>query len=116
MKEDMLAYCGLDCSKCPAFVAKQADNYELRKKTADEWTTPGFSVMPDEVFCDGCKTTDGTRFKYCASCNLRNCASNRGAETCAHCDDFGCELMNKTLEMLGEYARSTLESIRESLR
>ena len=116
MKKDMLAYCGLDCSKCGAYIAKQNDSYELRKRTADQWSSPDYKVTPDEIFCDGCKTTEGTHFKHCANCAVRECANSRGVQTCAHCDDYGCEKIKRSLDILGEYARSTLESIRESLR
>ena len=116
MKDDMLAYCGLDCSKCGAYIAKQNDNYELRKQTAEMWSSPGYQVKPEEVFCDGCKTQGGTYFKHCANCAVRECASARGVRTCAHCDDYGCEKIKGALDILGEYARSTLKSIREAMR
>lgn len=116
MKQDMLAYCGLDCSKCGAYIAKQKDDYDLRKRTAELWSSPEYAVSPEEVFCDGCKTSGGTLFKHCAHCAVRECASGRGVQTCAHCDDYGCDKIKGMLDMLGEYARSTLESIRESLK
>ncbi|MFW9908803.1 MAG: DUF3795 domain-containing protein [Candidatus Thorarchaeota archaeon] len=115
MKEDKIAYCGLDCSKCGALLAKANNDYELRKVTAVEWSTPEFAVLPEEVNCDGCRTAGGTHFKYCAKCDVRQCASQRGVKTCAHCSDYACEKLKKNLDILGEYARSTLESIRASL-
>ena len=33
----MIAYCGLDCEKCNAYIATINDNQELRKKTAKLW-------------------------------------------------------------------------------
>lgn len=35
--EKMIAICGLDCSKCDAYIATQTDNQELRIKTAKLW-------------------------------------------------------------------------------
>ena len=34
----MIAYCGLDCSKCGAFLATQANDDALRAKTSEEWS------------------------------------------------------------------------------
>ena len=34
----MIAYCGLDCFKCDASLATQADNGRIRKETAEKWS------------------------------------------------------------------------------
>ena len=34
----LIAYCGLDCEKCDAYIATQNDDQALRKKTAELWT------------------------------------------------------------------------------
>ncbi|WP_337606157.1 DUF3795 domain-containing protein [Claveliimonas sp.] len=33
----MIAYCGLDCEHCDAYLATMNDDQELRKKTAKLW-------------------------------------------------------------------------------
>ena len=33
----MIAYCGLDCESCDAYLATVNDDQELRKKTAKLW-------------------------------------------------------------------------------
>jgi len=38
MSDEMLAYCGLVCTDCNAYIAKQNDDDELRRKTAEEWS------------------------------------------------------------------------------
>jgi hypothetical protein len=113
--KDSTAYCGLDCSKCGAYISKMTGDYELRKKTAAEWSSPEWKVTPEEVSCDGCKAEGGELFKHCANCAVRACASERGYATCAHCKDYGCEKITSMLNILDDYARSTLESIRASL-
>lgn len=35
--KNMIAYCGLDCEKCDAYLATINDDQELRKKTAKLW-------------------------------------------------------------------------------
>jgi len=37
MKE-MIAYCGLICNECPAYIAHKNDNEQLRIKTAKQWS------------------------------------------------------------------------------
>ncbi|HQJ56387.1 MAG TPA: DUF3795 domain-containing protein [Caldisericia bacterium] len=36
--EKMMAYCGFDCTKCPAYIAKKENDDELRIRTAKEWS------------------------------------------------------------------------------
>ena len=115
MIKESPAYCGLDCSKCNAYIAKRTDDYDLRKKTAADWSSPDWLVTPEEVSCDGCKSQGGELFKHCAECAVRECASQRGYRTCAHCEDYGCSKITHMLDIVDEYARSTLESIRASL-
>ncbi len=115
MLRDKIAYCGLDCSKCGAYVAKLTDDDLLRRKTAKSWSSSGFSVSPNEINCEGCKSSGGYHFKHCADCSVRACGIKRGVETCAHCSDYPCEKLQGKLDILSEYARSTLESIRASL-
>ena len=41
----MIAYCGLDCEKCDAYIATINDNQELRKKTAKLWAELNLSLI-----------------------------------------------------------------------
>ena len=34
----MIAYCGMDCSKCEGYLATQADSKEKREEVAKKWT------------------------------------------------------------------------------
>ena len=34
----MIAYCGLDCEKCDAYIATINDDQQLREKTARAWS------------------------------------------------------------------------------
>ena len=116
MLRDKTSYCGIDCSKCAAYLAKLTDDDLIRRKTAKAWTSPEIPVIPSEINCDGCKTSGGYHFKQCAECTVRACGNSRGVETCAHCTDYPCEKIQGKLDILSEYARSTLESIRASLK
>jgi hypothetical protein len=114
MTVNMQAYCGLDCSNCPAWLGYVNDDDELRQETVKKWTTPQFAVTMDTIDCAGCKS-DGPHFSFCHSCNVRLCASKRGVETCAHCDDYGCDVLEDWLSHAGEESRKRLETIRNAL-
>ncbi len=34
----MIAYCGMDCSKCEGYLATQANSDAKRKEVAEKWT------------------------------------------------------------------------------
>lgn len=54
MNDKTIAYCGLICSECPAYVATQADDWEALERTAAQWrkqfNEP--SITADSVVCD----------------------------------------------------------------
>ncbi|MFX1369477.1 MAG: DUF3795 domain-containing protein [Promethearchaeota archaeon] len=115
MTEQMVAYCGLICTDCNAYKATQTNDNDLRRQMANEWGSPEWPVDPADISCDGCKG-NGRHFKFCAQCQVRNCASNRGVETCAHCADYGCEIIEKFLGMMTDNKlRETLDGIRKAL-
>jgi hypothetical protein len=111
--DTMVAYCGIECSKCPAFIAKKENNEELRKKTAEEWSKQfNHKFTPESVNCDGCLSTDGQLIEYCAVCELRKCGIEKKVENCAYCDDYICERLDKWFRNVPD-AKKTLEEIRK---
>ena len=48
--DEMIAYCGLDCGKCEARIATVANDDELRKKVAKNWSELNkVEIMPDMI-------------------------------------------------------------------
>lgn len=85
----MIAYCGLDCEKCDAYLATINDDRALREKTAKLWTelnnTP---ILPEDINCRGCRA-DGVKTVFCDSiCGIRQCALKKGIATCGDCSDL----------------------------
>ncbi|MBU6998192.1 MAG: DUF3795 domain-containing protein [Theionarchaea archaeon] len=114
-EEDMIAFCGLVCNECPAFIAKRTNNDELREKTAEQWSSPEWSVEADEINCDGC-TSEGEQFKHCTMCKVRTCGSEKGVLTCAHCTDYPCGFLEELWNMLQiSEAKERLDTIRKGL-
>ncbi|MHA2108841.1 MAG: DUF3795 domain-containing protein [Candidatus Hodarchaeales archaeon] len=108
-----IAYCGLDCSQCPAFIAKQTNDQGLREKTAKEWSGGGFVVSAEQVNCDGCHEAKNNFF-HCTQCAVRNCASEKGMTTCAECNEYPCADKLEALwnQLNVPHAKQTLEKLR----
>ena len=115
MAQKMIAYCGLVCSDCPAFVATQADDMDALAQLAAQWSEQfGAAMTAEDCMCDGCLVA-GHKVGYCRECAVRQCARERGkANNCAHCDDFGCENLTNFWQH-APYAKITLEGIRKTL-
>jgi len=109
----MIAYCGLDCTKCGAFMATAANDDALRAKTADEWSkTFKVQIPPDSINCTGC-TSDGIKFHYCDQiCEIRKCGLAHKVDTCAVCPDYVCEKLKGFFQMAPE-AQQNLERLRK---
>lgn len=97
--EKLIAYCGIDCAECGAYLATKNNDQALREKTAAEWSKKFNFVCPPEMLnCTSCKST-GVRIVNCSQCEVRNCASGKGLENCGACKDFNtCETIKGFLE------------------
>ncbi len=90
--EQMIAYCGLECTRCPAYLATQADDDEMRDKAAAYYNRKfGFNITRKDINCDGCKSTSGRKLAYCQKCNLKKCAEGKKIDNCSFCDDSPCD-------------------------
>ena len=109
--EETIAFCGIECTVCPAFLATRAGDTEALSKVAAEWSEQfGVEVTVESLLCDGCRA--GARLcGYCDMCGVHQCASRRGVVTCAHCDAYGCKILEACPAYVG-HGRETLEKIR----
>ncbi len=112
----MIAYCGLKCSECSAYLATQNDSDEEREKVAKMWGKLfKTEFKKEDVSCDGCHENSQLSV-HCKVCPVRLCGKEKEVETCAHCDDYMCETLDGLLNMIGVTpARQNLEKIRETL-
>ena len=85
----MIAYCGLDCEKCDAYLATVRDDQALREKTAKAWSELNHvPILPEHINCLGCRA-DGIKTVFCDSlCEIRQCALKKGAQTCGDCEEL----------------------------
>lgn len=85
----MIAYCGLDCEKCDAYLATINDDQALRERTAKLWAELNDApILPKHINCEGCRV-DGIKTVHCDSlCGIRQCALKKGVATCGDCQDL----------------------------
>lgn len=112
----MIAYCGLICTDCEAYIATQANDLVALERMAararEEFNMPDATV--EETMCDGCLSNSDRLCGFCHQCQVRACALDRDVVNCAYCDDYGCDTLQAFWQMAPE-ARTTLDGIRPGL-
>ncbi len=88
-----IAYCGLDCEKCEAYIATKNNDNALREKVAKLWSElNNVTITPDMINCDGCRE-NGRKTPFCESlCRIRQCGLEKKYNTCGDCAQLeSCE-------------------------
>ncbi len=96
----MIAYCGLDCEKCDAYLATVHNDDALREKTAKLWAEMNNAPITAEMInCIGCRV-EGIKTPFCESvCEIRQCAIKKGFDTCGGCTEHEkCKTVSTILE------------------
>lgn len=115
MMETMIAYCGLTCTECPAYIATRNHDAEAMTQVAEQWSAEyNAELTADDCWCNGCLAETGPWMSHCAECGIRACGVQKSVENCAHCGDYGCD---KLTEFFGfvPAAKKTLDGIRTAL-
>ena len=111
---DMIAFCGLNCSRCPAHVATVENDAEKALTVAKMWSHQfGINVLIEDIWCDGC-LAGGKKCAHCHQCEIRACAMEKGVQTCAHCPDYACEKILAFFKLAPE-AKKNLDEIKGKL-
>ena len=114
--EQMIAYCGLVCTECEAYIATQANDLaaleQMAARAREEFKMPDASA--ETAMCDGCLADSNRLCGYCYQCEVRACSRERGMVNCAHCNDYGCAHLEAFWQMAPQ-ARITLDAIRVRL-
>jgi len=108
----MIAYCGLDCEKCDAYIATIKNDDALRVKTAKIWSElNGVEITAEMINCLGCRA-DGIKTPYCEQiCAIRKCANSKNFETCGRCSNLqNC----RTVGMILSNNDSALHNLKNS--
>lgn len=88
-----IAYCGLDCFSCEAYIATINDDDKMREKVAKKWSKLNKANITKEMInCEGCKN-NGKKTLFCDSlCVIHKCALENKKAVCSKCSYFDyCE-------------------------
>ena len=93
--EKIIAYCGLDCAGCDAYIATKNNDQALREKTAAEWSKAyNFNCTPEMINCTSC-AAEGAKIGHCLECEIRKCASGKALANCGACNEIKtCKTIN----------------------
>ena len=112
----MIAYCGIICSDCPAYIATQKNDNKMRKETAEKWSKEyNSNFKPEDINCDGCISNSDRLIGHCLVCEIRKCGKEKGVKNCAYCNEYPCTKLSEFLKMVPK-AKTTLDEIRKKVK
>ena len=113
-EKKLIAPCGIYCGQCNDYLAyAKGDPEAMTKAIAEISKVLHRNVSPDEVRCLGCWGEVHTAHSACIGCEVRRCAEGKGILTCAVCDEFLCEKLDRRIRKNDKKQRDNLYRIRE---
>ena len=110
----MLGYCGVECSKCAAYIATINNDDNLRRRYAAEQSEFfEMEILPEQINCVGC-LEDGIHLGYCSMCEIRRCCRKRGLATCAECNEYVCEELKRVYMVMSEVFGKAQDGVAEA--
>ncbi len=107
----LTACCGLDCSKCEAYIATQANDDNKRAEVAKKWSAMySADIKPEDINCSGC-SPEGPKFSHCDVCEIRKCCMEKELENCAGCGMYACDKLENFFKIVPD-ARTALDKLR----
>ena len=97
----MIAFCGLNCSECGAFLATKNNDNEKRSEMAKLWSKQfNTDIEPADINCHGCHSEGDDIFGYCKVCKIRKCGKEKNVDNCAYCNEYACEKLEMVFDMM----------------
>jgi hypothetical protein len=89
--DEIIAYCGLACHECGAFVATRENDDQKRAEVARQWSRMfKADIKPENINCKGCLSREEPLFSHCKICEIRSCGMGKGIANCGACADYPC--------------------------
>jgi hypothetical protein len=111
--EKQIAYCGLICTDCGAYVATQENDNAKRQEIAAEWTQKyNYPFKVEDINCDGCTST-GKHIGHWNMCEIRKCGQEKGVINCGWCSDYPCDKTDEFFKMVPD-CKKTLDAVKRA--
>jgi hypothetical protein len=99
--QPIVARCGYRCDLCMAYRPNVEANPANPQTLSDGWFKYfGFRLLPEQIICDGCMAESLERIDQ--ECPVRPCATVRGLDNCAHCEEYVCDRLRERLVVYEE--------------
>lgn len=113
--ENLIAFCGICCNECDAYIATQKDDDAERVRIASEWSKQwNADIKPEAINCDGCTVDSIRHFSHCDTCEIRVCGREKAVVNCAYCSDYPCDKLDMVFKAAPE-TKVTLDKIHGTL-
>lgn len=109
---EMIAYCGLACHECGAYLATVAGDDEKRRDVAATWSEEySAEIHMEDINCLGCHAEGDILFHHCRVCEIRQCGQKMDIDTCAECEEYPCSLLSDFFIFVPE-AKERLDAVK----
>ncbi|MFX1375126.1 MAG: DUF3795 domain-containing protein [Promethearchaeota archaeon] len=106
--EKYFAVCGLECSNCKIFKAR--DNQEIANELVSYFEGQWENVKMEDFHCNGCRDEVDC---WSPDCRIRKCCVySKKLDYCYECQEFPCEGLNEWAHTSEEY-ESALDNLKE---
>ena len=85
-RNKLAAPCGLYCGVCGILIAHRDNNIKFKERL-----TTVYGVSIEDIQCEGCLSDK--LFKYCQTCPIMSCATEKKVVGCHQCNDFPCKFI-----------------------
>jgi len=105
--DNIVAMCGLACNEYIAYVAAQKNDYDLRQKAIEAWSTQTERLTPSDIDYDGGQV--GKRiYKFCSACEVMKCGLETDLANCGRCSEYPCEKLEKLWKAFRSVSRDVI--------
>jgi hypothetical protein len=114
LERSLIAPCGIHCGTCNDYIAYTTSDKDAMKRAVSEVSKAmGRNVAPEEIKCLGCWRGVHTEHSACITCEIRSCAEKKEIISCALCDDFPCDPLNRRISNNHKNSKHNLYRIKE---
>ena len=87
-----LSMCGYRCDICKAFAPNINEN-DQRKTLSAMWNKYfDFYIPPEEIYCDGCRSSETCSRRLDSGCPVRSCVLKKDMNSCGDCPEYPCDI------------------------